>query len=278
MDVVFNFMADSPQMPHDAGKPTVARLHDYALGGKDNYVADREMAAALEKIFPLATALALESREFQARAVEYVARHGVVQFIDVGSGMPASPATHEVASQATPDARVAYVDNDPVVNTHAAALLARPGQVVAVPGDLRGPGDILASPALTALIDLGKPFCVILAMILNFVAPEEAARITATFRDAMPAGSFLVLSLGVNNDTPDMAQDFIKAYSVAKVHLHSREQVAGYFTGLELAEPGLTEARHWRAPDPADQAGQAEPSDDDAPRPADALAGVGRKP
>jgi hypothetical protein len=262
-------MADGPLIPFDAAKPTVARLHDYALGGKDNFTADREMAAALEEIFPLGMALARESREFQARAIDYAARDGVTQFIDVGSGMPASPATHEVAERVSPDARVAYVDNDPVVISHAAALLARPGKVAAVRGDLSRPGDILASPDLTALIDTSKPFCVILVMVLNFVSPDEATRIMATFRDAMPSGSFLMVSLGVNDDAPDLARDFIQAYSPAQVHLHSRAQIAGYFAGLELVEPGLTEARYWQAPVPPADSGR---------RRADALAGLGRKP
>jgi hypothetical protein len=129
-------MVDGPLLPFDAGKPSVARLHDYALGGKDNFTVDRAMAAELEEIYPPAVALARDSREFQARAVGYVARQGIAQFIDVGCGMPTSPATHEVATVVNPDARVAYVDNDPMVITHTAALLARPGRVAAVPGDV----------------------------------------------------------------------------------------------------------------------------------------------
>src|SRR5690242_5627223 len=108
-------MDEGPLVPFDAGKPSVARLHDYALGGKDNFTVDREMAVELEEIFPLAAVLAREIREFLARAVGHVARHGVTQFVDVGSGMPASPGVHEVAGLVSPDARVAYVDNDPVV-------------------------------------------------------------------------------------------------------------------------------------------------------------------
>jgi hypothetical protein len=261
-------MNDGPLVPFDAGRPSVARIHDYALGGKDNFAADRELTAELREIFALGAVLARESREFQARAVGYAAQRGVSQFIDVGSGLPASPAVHEVAGLASPDARVAYVDNDPVVISHTAALLARPGSIAAVPGDARRPQDILGNPGLAAVIDTSKPFCLILAMILNFVEPAQAAGITAEFRDAMPAGSFLVVSIGVNDDTPDVAQEFIKAYSAAPVYQHSREEITGYFAGLEIVEPGLTEARNWRpAHAPADA----------APRPADALACVGRK-
>jgi hypothetical protein len=262
-------MADSPLVPFDAARPSTARLHDYALGGKDNFRVDRDKATELEKIFPLAPVLAREGREFQARAVSYVARRGVTQFIDVGSGMPASPSTYEVASLAGPAARVAYVDNDPVVISHTTALLADPGRVTAVAGDARCPRDIMASPALTALIDTTSPFGLILAMILNFIEPGEAATIVAAFRDRMPAGSYLIVSIGINNDAPDVAQDWIAAYrAAARVHEHSRAQIEGYFTGLEMVEPGLTEARNWRP---------AQPPADQAARPADALAGVGRK-
>jgi hypothetical protein len=269
MAVTCIFMGDGPLVPFDAGKPSVARGSDYALGGKDNFAVDREQHMEVLEIFPLAAVLPRENRQFLARAVSYVARQGVAQFIDVGAGLPASPATHEIAALVSPDARVAYVDNDPVAISHTAALLASPGRVAAVPGDVRRPEEILATPALTALIDTGQPFGLILAVVLDYVEPARAAEIMMAFRDAMPTGSFLILSIGINNNTPDLARDVIKAYRAAQVHLHSREQVAGYFAGLEIVEPGLVEARRWRP---------ALPLDDDGPRPADLLAGVGRKP
>jgi hypothetical protein len=267
--VTSGFVSNGPLVPFDAGKPSVARTYDYTLGGKDNFAADREMYAEVMEVFPLAAVLVRENRAFLARAVSYAARHGVTQFIDVGSGFPASPGLHEIADAARPGARMAYVDNDRVVVAHATALLARPGRVAAVLGDARRPAEILASPGLTALIDTGKPFCVILGVVLDYVEPEQAARVMAVFREAMPAGSFLVVSIGTNNDTPDLAKDVIEAYRAAQVHVHTREQVAGYFAGLQIVEPGLTEARRWRP---------AQPLADNGPRPADLLAGVGRKP
>ncbi|HET9968859.1 MAG TPA: SAM-dependent methyltransferase [Streptosporangiaceae bacterium] len=242
-------MDGDPLVPFDARKPSAA---------------DRELHAEILDIFPLAGVLVRENREFLARAVGYVVRYGATQFIEVGSGLPASPGTHEIADLASPGARVAYVDNDPVVISHVSALLARPGRVAAVAGDVRCPQDILASPELMAPIDISKPF----GVILDYVPPAQAAEIVAEFQRAMPAGSFLILSIGMNNDTPDPARDVIKAYRAAAVHLHSREQVAGYFAGLEIVAPGLTEARYWR-PD--------RPQPVSAPRPGDILAGVGRK-
>jgi hypothetical protein len=259
-------VSDERLVPFDAGTPGIARGYDYVLGGKDNFTVDRELYAEILKVYPLSGALVRENREFQARAVGYVARRGVTQFIKVGAGMPATLNTHEAAG---PDARVAYVDNDPVVISHIAALLAAPGRVAAVPGDMRHPDEILASPALTALIDVSQPFCVVLTMILDLVEPAQAAGIVAAFRRAMPAASYLILSVSVNNDAPELAERMLKAYTAATVHLHTREQIAGYLAGLDLVEPGLTEARHWRNPDPLPA---------DGPRQADVLAGVGRTP
>ena len=261
-------VVSSPLVPFDAGRPNVARGYDYVLGGKDNFAADRDLYAEVLRIYPLAAALVRENREFQARAVDLVARSGVRQFIKVGSGLPKTLNTHEAAGRVSTDAKVAYVDNDPVVISHVTALLAQPGSIAAVPGDMRCPAAILASPALTELIDTSAPFCLLLTMILDLVEPAEATRIVDEFRRAMPSGSFFVASVSVNNDG-DLAERMLKAYTAATMHLHSREQIASYFAGLELAEPGLTEARRWRPPDREQVTGD---------RPADVLAGVGRKP
>ena len=160
------------------------------------------------------------------------------------------------------------MDNDAVVIAHARALLACGESVAAVPGDMRDPGAILDSPGLRAVIDLDQRSCVILAMILDFVEPSQAGDIVAAFGRAMARGSFLIVSLGINNGTPDLADRVIAGYTAARVHLHSREQVAGYFAGFEIVEPGLTEARYWRP-----RHAQVDP----ASRPADVIAGVGRK-
>jgi hypothetical protein len=261
----------NPLLPFDASKPSIARAYDYALGGKDNFAADRELVAKMLEVFPLSVVLSRENRQFLARAVGHVSAQGVLQFIDVGSGLPTSPSTHEVAGRVSLEARVAYVDNDPVVISHIAALPASRGrgQIAAVPGDVRCPDAILADAGLTAIIDLSQPFCVILGMILDFLEPAEAADITAVFRRAMPPGSFLIISIGTNNNTPDVARRVIETYTAGTVHVHGRHQIAGYFAGLEIAGPGLTEARHWRPPPEQPPAGS---------RTADVLAGVGRKP
>jgi len=257
-----------PLVPFDPGKPNAARIGDYALGGKDNFAADRDLAQQMLEIVPLGPVLARENRDFLARAVDCVSRNGVFQFIDVGSGLPTSPNTHEMAGRADPAARVVYVDNDPVVISHAAALLTGSGNAAAVPGDVRHPEAILASAELTETINLRKPVCVIMAMVLDYVEPAQAADIVATFGRAMTAGSFLIISIGANNNAPDLAERVIETWTAGLLHLHGREQVAGYFAGFDLVEPGLTEARRWRRLHAA--AGADE-------RPADILVGVGRK-
>ena len=169
-----------------------------------------------------------------------------------------------------PAARVMYVDNDPVVISHATALLGGGGNVAAVPGDVRDPDAILASAG--PVIDVTRPGCVILAMILHFFDPAQAAGIVAGYVRALAPGSFLIISVGVNSDA-GLADEVTAGYSAGGLHVHDRGQVAGYFTGLELAEPGLTEARNWLL---AHHQGPM-PFQGAASRPADVLAGIGRK-
>lgn len=260
-------MSNEPLLPFDPRKPNIARAYDHILGGKDNFAVDRELTEQILRVFPLAGVLARENRAFLARAVDYVSRQGIVQFLDVGAGLPTSPNTHEVAWGVNSHARVVYVDNDPVVIAHATALLAASGKVSAVPGDVRRPDAILASPDVTTLIDLNQPACVILTMILHFVEPAEAADIVAAFVRALAPGSFLILSVGFSS-APSLADQVTTAYTAGALHVHDREQIAGYFAGLELVEPGLTEVRRWRPEHPDRQAQD---------RPADLLAGVGHK-
>ncbi|MBV9384488.1 MAG: SAM-dependent methyltransferase [Streptosporangiaceae bacterium] len=261
-------MSSEPVAPFDPSKPNIARAYDFILGGKDNFAADREVASKILEAYPLTGVLVRESRSFLIRAVDYVSRQGVTQFIDVGSGLPTSPNTHEVAYEADPDACVVYVDNDPVVIAHARALLAADGCVAVAPGDVHDPEAILASVRKTGVVDLDKPVCVILAMLLHFLDPAEAANRTAAFVHAIAPGSYMIMSVGVNNNDPELGARFAAAYTAAPLYLHKHDDVAGYFAGLEIVEPGLTEARFWRSPSPP-------PAES---RPADIVAGVGRKP
>jgi O-methyltransferase involved in polyketide biosynthesis len=230
--------------PFDPTKPNIARVYDYWLGGKDNFAPDRELAERLLEVYPLAAQMAQENRQFLGRAVAYVAGRGITQFIDVGAGLPTVLNTHDIAQHASPAARVAYVDNDPIVISHARALLARDAGVIALPGDLRDPGAILADPALTALIDLDQPTCVLLAGVLHFLEADVARDVVTTFVKAVAPGSYLIVSVGTGEDVGG-GQRFTAAYTAGTLHIHPRAQIARFLDGLELAGPGLVEARAW---------------------------------
>ena len=250
----------------DPTRPNIARVYNYWLGGSDNYAADREQAEQLLQIYPGIADAVRANRQFVGRAVTWAAREGIGQFIDLGAGLPAAPSVHETARAVLPGAHVAYVDNDPVVISHARALLATDDGVAAVPGDLRDPAAVLASEGVTEVIDLRRPACVILALVLHFSDAVTAREITAGYISALAPGSCVVLSVGGSDDPGGRATS---AYTAGTLHTHSREQVAGFLAGLDLVEPGLSDARAWRA-------GWGEKL---RPQPAGyVLAAVGRKP
>ena len=179
----------------DPATPNMARVYDYWLGGKDHYPADRAEAERLLGIYPPVRDLVRENRAFVTQAVGWAARQGIGQFIDLGAGLPASPAVHQAARNVMPAARVAYVDIDPVVLSHARALLATSDGVTAVAADLRDPGAVLADPELRAVIDPARPVCVILGAVLHFMDADAARAVTAGYARLMAPGSCLVISV-----------------------------------------------------------------------------------
>jgi len=253
----------------DTSRPNIARVYDYWLGGKDNFEADRAEAEKLLLIFPGLRQLVRENRQFIGRAVSWTAGQGIGQFIDVGAGLPTSPSTHESARAVSPGARVAYVDNDPVVVSHARALLADgKNAVAAVQADLRDPAGVLASPELLAVIDPGKPACLILAAVLHLMQAGPAAAIAAEYIRALAPGSYVIITMA-RYDDPVLGDKIMHEYSAGTFYNHSPEEAATFFRGLELVPPGLTSGRTWRAgmPEPGLPRGDVY-----------ALAGVGRKP
>jgi O-methyltransferase involved in polyketide biosynthesis len=232
----------------DAGKPSIARVYDRWLGGKNNFAADRTVADALTAEFPEIAEVAKANRQFVARAVRYVAAQGITQYIDVGAGLPASPAVHEIVQKAQPGARVAYVDHDPLVLSHARAILASGPGVVVVAGDMREPDPILGSPDLRALVDLRQPICILLASVLHFVTPDEADAIVAAFTTAMAPGSYLILSAGTSTGTsPALIARTVAAYQgTTVVSGRAEAEIAAYFDGLGLVAPGLVDVWAWR--------------------------------
>jgi hypothetical protein len=235
-----------PVRPFTATQPSIARVWDVLLGGKDNFAADRDQAANLLKVLPQARELARESRQFQARSVAYVAGRGVRQFIDLGCGLPTAPSTHETAQAVQPDAVVVYVDNDEQVLTHAENLLSKANGVRTVAGDLSYPEEILYNWHVRKALDFYQPMCLILAMTLHFYDADTARQLTRRLSDGMPYGSYLIVSVGQLKG--EIAGQFSRKYTAETTHHHDRETVAKFMEGLELVEPGVTDAHAWRAP------------------------------
>jgi hypothetical protein len=237
----------------DVTVPSVARMYDHLLGGKDNFAADREAAAKLVALVPDAQQIARDNRDFLVRAVRFLAQAGIGQFIDLGTGIPTSPNVHEVARQTAPGARVVYVDHDPVVLAHSRALLATDDGVIAVKADFRDPAEVLGDPSLSRLIDFTEPVAVLFLSVLHFVGDEEnPGQIVAGFRDRLPAGGYLVISAITSEDMDEeTAAGTSDLYRTARTPAvaRSREQIMEFFAGCELEEPGLVSAVRWR-PDP----------------------------
>ena len=250
----------------DTSVPNMARIYNYWLGGKDHFAADRAEAARLVALYPPLPALARENRAFLIAAAGWAARQGIGQFIDLGAGLPASPSVHQAARAVLPAARVAYVDIDPVVLTHAVALLATGDGVSAVDADLRDPAAVLGNRDLRAVIDPGRPVCVILGAVVHFLDPAAARAVTAGYASLLAPGSCLVISCARFEDE-ELAKQLAQEYTAATWYNHSPADIAGFFDGLELAGPGITEARTWpkRPPEADDRNGHV-------------LAGVGRLP
>jgi hypothetical protein len=234
----------------DTTTPHPARMYDALLGGKDNYAADRQAVQQLLKVAPEARYSARANRAFLQRAVRFLAAEaGIRQFIDVGTGIPAAGNVHEIAAEVTADARVAYIDNDPIVHVHANALLTGSGITSIVLADLREPEAILAHPKVRALIDFTQPAALLLVAIMHFITgAENPARILAVFRDALPAGSYLALSHATADFRPAAAHAAAAVYDQATspVTLRTRAQVAAFFDGWDLIEPGLVQVPQWR--------------------------------
>ncbi|MFI0939229.1 SAM-dependent methyltransferase [Streptomyces sp. NPDC021020] len=241
----------------DTSRPHPARMYNYYLGGKDNYEVDREAAQRVIDLAPELVPMAQANRAFMHRAVKLVVESGVRQIIDIGTGIPASPNTHEVAQSLAPDVRVAYVDNDPIVATHAGAHLVGAGSTGFFLGDLRDPASILGHPTIGKLIDFDQPVGLMLLAILHFVRDDEdPAELVAAYLDALPVGSFLVMT----HSTADFHQadaNWAQARDVYKdrdatavLSLRPHDQILRFFDGLELLEPGLVQAPLWRPDTP----------------------------
>jgi hypothetical protein len=260
----------------NTSEPHPARIYDYFIGGKNHFAADRETAAAVLRRSPAAHIAARENRSFLGRAVGYLtAEAGIRQFLDIGTGLPTTNNVHEVAQEIAPSAHVVYVDNDPLVLTHARALLtsAPEGRTAYIHADLRDPAAILDHPDTRAVLDFGQPIALMLVAILHF-APDEfkPAESIATLVDALPSGSYLVASHLTTEHDPVATSAGQQTMREAGMAMQKRDSdvFAGLaFSGLELVPPGVVLVSEWR---PTETGPRPLPSE------VNCYAGVARKP
>jgi hypothetical protein len=243
----------------DPTKPSPARLYDYFLGGTNNFPADREAAEYLRSNLPDVADALWANRGFHGRAAVWMANHGIHQFLDIGSGLPTQNNTHESVQKVDPEARVVYVDNDPMVAAHAGTLLAADGTTAVILADLREPDALLSHPDLLRLIDLAEPLGIVMTDVIHFVPDDEDPwGLVAQYVAAVAPGSYLALSHATRDNMPPAQLQIVAdlmAKSSATVYSRPRAEVERFFEGLELvspyenAEPALTYAGMWGAVD-----------------------------
>ena len=252
----------------DPSAPSIARVYDYLLDGKDNFAVDRDVALKLLAVAPIAADVMRENRQFLARATRWAAENGISQFIDLGCGMPTAPNTHQTAQAVTPGAHVAYVDIDAVVLAHLRALAAQGNpDVTVIDGDVREVAAIL--DAIGPGIDLTRPACLSMGALLHFFPPDDARDLVARYAAALAPGSYVVLSVGrADGDEESRGFGTYSSAGAARVYNHSVAEFTGFFGPLTLMPPGVIDAREWH------------PDDDQPvpppPRPGQALVGVAR--
>ncbi|MFD0584935.1 SAM-dependent methyltransferase [Dactylosporangium darangshiense] len=256
----------------DIDRPSAARVYDYWLGGSHNFAVDRELARQVTAVVPDTALIMQANRAFLHRAVNYLVGAGIRQFLDIGSGIPTLGNVHEVAQNAAPDARVVYVDVDPVAVAHSRHILSGNDRAVAIQEDLRRPEQILAHPDVTGLLDFRKPIGLLLLAVLHFVPDhDDPAGILARFVDALAPGSYLTISHGTADRISDEAvRHSLELFQRTPTPFvsRSRTDVLRLLAGSELVEPGLVWTPLWRPEHPDDL--------DDHPERSAAYAGMGR--
>ncbi|PBC86261.1 MULTISPECIES: SAM-dependent methyltransferase [unclassified Streptomyces] len=242
----------------DTSRPHPARMYDYYLGGWDNYEVDRVAAERVIEVHPQVRLSARANRAFMRRAVRDLVAGGIRQIIDIGTGIPTSPNTHEVARETAPDTRVVYVDNDPIVATHAGARLTNTERTGFVLGDVRDPKALLDHPTVRELIDFDRPVALLLVAVLHFIRDDEdPAGLIAALAEALPTGSHLVLSHAtgepyeayeagrINEQARDGVVNVYKS-ATAPLNLRSKTEIAPLFGPFALLEPGVVRVPLWR--------------------------------
>lgn len=258
----------------DISVPSVSRIYDYYLGGSHNFEVDREAARKAMEFIPGLPKVMQANRAFMRRAVRFALDEGITQFLDIGSGIPTFGNVHEVAQKADPEARVVYVDHDPVAVAHSRAVLEGNERAGIVAADLRKPQEILASPEVRRLLDLDQPVALLLVAVLHFLEDEDDPyAAVAELRDALAPGSLLVLTHAAYEGIPlseERAGGAVGVYRNIRNPLVMRtgKEIAGFFDGFELIAPGVVQMPMWRPENSPEQ---------EDPYAFSGLAGVGRK-
>jgi hypothetical protein len=236
--------------------PNSARMYDYYLGGHHNLAIDRAAADRAIGIYPGFPLIMRVNRAFLRRAVQFLVGQGIERILDVGSGIPTVGNVHQIAQQANPNAEVVYVDIDPVAVAHSTPLLSDNPRATIFTGDLREPGVILEHPAVQRLLSAGERVALILAFVLHFVVDDQQAlQIVRQLREALPAGSYVVISHGTAESLPQhVLNQLVRLYSTTSqpVRIRTRAEIGQFFEGLELVEPGLVYVPLWRPEEAGD--------------------------
>lgn len=233
----------------DPAKPSIARVYDYLLGGKDNYAVDREIGDVFKRDLPGSVAIAFANRAALTRAVALIAKTtGIRQFIDLGSGLPTADNVHQVARRHAPQSRVVYVDIDPQVLVHGRALLESDDQTRVVAVDVRDPEAIRTHPDTVALIDFDRPVAVMFSAILHHVNDDEdPAGIVRYWRDHVPSGSYFFLSHFRSGNNPETVEaERVLQQTFGRGRWRTDEEIAALLDGLEILEPGVVPASLWK--------------------------------
>ncbi|GLU48630.1 SAM-dependent methyltransferase [Nocardiopsis ansamitocini] len=245
---------DPTKLPPEVNRevPSIARVCDYFMGGKDNFPADRAAASAVEQVFPQGKQLGKESRFMLQRATRFLVQNGIKQFLDIGSGLPTAGNVHEIAHETDPEVRVVYVDNDPIVLAHARALLADNQTTTVIQADLRHPDGIFEHPDTLRLLDFDQPVAVFMASILHHLDDEDDPwAIAAQIRDRLPSGSYVMITHFYDSGDErarDVEAALVKG-GLGSGWFRTADQIARFFDGMELLEPGVAAANDWRPDD-----------------------------
>jgi hypothetical protein len=246
-------MTDLSKLPGvDPEVPNAARMYDYYLGGSHNFAADRAAAERVKSAVPFAVDVARANRFFMIRAVRFCVEEGIDQFLDLGSGIPTVGNVHEVALGINPQARVAYVDNEPVTVASAAALLEGEPQVTITMADIRDVDAVFAAPGVRDLLDLSRPVALLMVAVLPFIPDEDdPAGLAERYRNRLAPDSFLVLSHGSADQDSSATAAAAEVYrrTANPVKARTRSEIAEMLRGTELVEPGLVDATEWRPED-----------------------------